>query len=359
MPTILPANQPPARFYRGGPQISAFRATSSSSGPFEPEDWVGSTTPCSGSHPLGLTRLADGTLLVDAIRADPDHWLGTEHVRAFGVDTKLLVKLLDAGQRLPVHAHPHDDWVKAHLEGQVHGKAEAWYILTPGEVYLGLQEDVPRETLKELTLQQQIHGPDGLLGKLHRLKVKPGDAVYVPPRLLHAVGEGVLLVEVQEPADLSILLEWTGFDLDGLRDGHLGLGWDTALTAVDARGRRRDEIEKLVTTKDRRAQRMAELKAGIDKSVFADPSQDYFVMEEIHLPAAAGGDTTRTLAQGFSLLVVLDGSLTLLTNSPSTTAIHLTRGNTVLLAYGEGPAILEGQGQVLVARPPRADQSPS
>ena len=57
--------------------------------------------------------------------------------------------------------------------------------------------------------------------------------VLVPAGRLHAIGEGVLLLELQEPEDLSILLEWGGFALDGERDGHLGLGFDLALSAVD------------------------------------------------------------------------------------------------------------------------------
>ncbi|CAK7218360.1 hypothetical protein SBRCBS47491_003483 [Sporothrix bragantina] len=348
MPTILPANQPPARFYRGGAQINALRGTPSSQEEpcFEPEDWVGSTTSCSGSHPLGLTRLPNGRLLADAIRQDPEYWLGEDHVRAFGVDTKLLVKLLDAGQRLPVHAHPHDDWVKQYLPTQAHGKAEAWYILTLGEVYLGLKEDVEAATLKQLTLDQRIQGPDGLLGRLHRLEVKPGDAVYVPPGYLHAVGQGVLVVEVQEPADLSILLEWTGFDLDGLRDGHLGLGWDTALTAVEIRGYGREHIEQLVVTKEKRAEKIS------GKSVFVESSEEYFVMEEIQLE-----DTSKTISPGFALLVVLDGNLTLSTSNANgkETSTPLTKGNTVLLAHGDGPARLDGRGQILVARPPKAE----
>ncbi|CAK7241280.1 MAG: hypothetical protein STHCBS139747_002740 [Sporothrix thermara] len=337
MPALLPANQPPARFYKGGRQISTFRGDAI---PFQdpcfvPEDWVGSTTSCTGSHPLGLTRLPDGTLLADAVRQDPEYWLGADHVRAFGVDTKLLVKLLDAGQRLPVHAHPHDGWVSQHLPTQAHGKAEAWYILTPGEVYLGLQDDVDAATtLKQLTLEQHIHGPDGLLGRLHRLDVKPGDAVYVPPGWLHAVGQGVLLVEVQEPADLSILLEWAGFDLDGMRDGHLGLGWDTALTAVDCCGHSREQVAQLVVTREKRKERQTG-----SKSVFVEASEEYFMMEEVYLE----GNTATALVAGFSLLVVLEESLL------------LGKGNTVLLAHGEGEAQLLGRGLVLVARPPKAE----
>lgn len=346
MPILLPSNQPPSRFYRGGQQIRSFRDGTSAendNGPsHEPEDWVGSTTSCSGSQPLGLTRLPDnGPLLVDALKDNPDYWLGPEHVHAFGVDAKLLVKLLDAGQRLPVHAHPHDDWVMANLgEGQIHGKAEAWYILTPGEVFLGLQEDASVDELKQLTLSQD----PSLLGRLHRLQVQPGDAVYVPPGFLHAIGKGVFLVEVQEPADLSILLEWTGFDLDGLKDGHLGVGWDKALTAVDGKGRSLEEVKQLVVT---RAMREEKRKAGDLRSVFAEASEEYFRMEEVSLEGE-----TKQIAQGFALIVVLDGKLTLSTKYDK--PMSLTKGSTVLLAYGDGPATLEGSGQVLVARPPKA-----
>lgn len=51
-----------------------------------------------------MTRLADGELLAEAIKRDPLSWLGATHVQRYGSNT--LLKLLDAGQRLPVHAHP-------------------------------------------------------------------------------------------------------------------------------------------------------------------------------------------------------------------------------------------------------------
>ncbi|GKT39860.1 uncharacterized protein ColSpa_00041 [Colletotrichum spaethianum] len=77
---------------------------------------------------------------------------------------KLLVKLLDAGQRLPIHAHLHRDWAREHV-GAAHGKAEAWYLLTPGYVYLGLKEDVSLEGLLDLVVRQDI---DAMLGKMMR-----------------------------------------------------------------------------------------------------------------------------------------------------------------------------------------------
>ena len=59
-----------------------------------------------------------------------------------------------------------------------------------------------------------------------------GDAVFVPAGAPHAIGAGILMVEVQEPTDLSVLLEWDGFELTE-DEGHLDLGWDTALQALD------------------------------------------------------------------------------------------------------------------------------
>ena len=59
---------------------------------------------------------------------DPENWLGATHVATFGADTALLVKLLDAGQRLPVHCHPSNEFAAAHLDSR-YGKTEAWIVV--------------------------------------------------------------------------------------------------------------------------------------------------------------------------------------------------------------------------------------
>ena len=103
-PLLLPPNQF-HRFYRGGARIDALRGVPEGEDG-RPEDWIGSTATSFGSGTEGLSRLEDGTLLRDAIAADPEAYLGPDHVERFGADPALLVKLLDAGQRLPVHFHP-------------------------------------------------------------------------------------------------------------------------------------------------------------------------------------------------------------------------------------------------------------
>ena len=328
-PIIVTANQPEARFYRGGAAITAFRSSQPCTS-HQPEDWVASTTCCAGckSSKIGLSRLPDGTFLADAIAAEPNHWLGPKHVARYGVDTKLLVKLLDAGQRLPVHAHPHVSWAKKHLERK-HGKAEAWYILTPGTVHLGLMEPVGEQELLQLVTTKR--GGE-LLKRMHKIDVKPHQTVYVPPGLLHAIGEGILLVELQEPEDLSVLVEWAGFAIDGLKDGHLGLGFETALTAVDISVKTREEILSLRTD------------AETQKSAFHIDSETYFRLQRVKV---SGSETCES---GFAILIVVGGNLGLWTKvGPELT---LMKGSTVVIPFEDGEFTLTGEGELLIARPP-------
>lgn len=323
-PILLPSNQPAERFYAGGARISAFRGEAPSA-PNTPEDWVGSTTSVRGDSPVGMTRLADGRLLVDAIEADPSGWLGPDHVAKFGCDTMLLVKLLDAGQRLPVHAHPDAAFAGSHLSA-AHGKAEAWYVLSPGTVYLGLTRSVSLEELHSLVASQDSAA---MIGLMHEVSVGVGDCVFVPAGVLHAIGAGILLAEVQEPEDLSILLEWGDFDLDGERDGHLGLGFDLALTAVERRGRTGAEVEALVRR---------EVTAGGALPAEADA---YFRLDRC--------DGPQDFPAGFGIIIALDEGARLILESGASRVLAV--GSTTLMPYSAGPFRIDGSA--LLARPPQ------
>jgi mannose-6-phosphate isomerase len=322
----LSSNRPRERFYRGGRKITEFRGEPPA-GDREPEDWVASTTTLAGEESLGLTVLPDGRSLKTTIEAGPEAWLGAAHLDRFGADTRLLVKLLDAGQRLPVHAHPDASFAAQHL-GRAHGKAEAWFIVDGGEVYLGLKQDVTLDDLKSMVMSQDV---DTMRGLLHRIEVRPGDIVYVPPGVLHAPGAGIFLVELQEPEDLSILLEWQDFELDGQRDGHLGLGFDLALQAVECRGRSAKEIRQLVRP------------AGFGSSVLPEAADQYFRLERVGL------DGESTLEPGFAVLVVLSGEADL---AGGRTA-RFAAGSTAVVPNAVGPLRLRGRAEILVCRPPR------
>ena len=331
-PIILPSHQLPERFYLGGPQISSFRGEPCTSNR-EPEDWVASTTCCAGHDTLGLTRLPNSnTLLLDEIRDDPISWLGQDHVSRYGQDTKLLIKLLDAGQRLPIHAHPHVDWARVHVKRK-HGKAEAWHILTPGQVYLGLKRHIAEAEMLDMVYEQDI---ETMLALMHRVQVHQGDTVYVPPGLLHAIGEGILLIEVQEPEDLSIFLEWRHFQIDGREHGHLGLGFEKAISAVTTTILTDEERSKLVTRGKERA----------TSNLLPEAALEYFRLDRFEKDVV--------LDASFQLVVVLRGEVQVRVQNGTGATTTLKTGSTTLLKHADGRATfkIDEQAAFVVIRPP-------
>jgi mannose-6-phosphate isomerase len=217
------------RFYRGGKLIGRLRGEDEDDDLF-PEDWVGSVTQASNpgrdDPEEGLSLLADGRLLRDVIDADPQYWLGDSST------TGVLVKLLDSAERLPVHAHPDRGFARRHF-GSPFGKTEAWIVLdtrgADGELWIGLREPVDPATYRRWIEEQDT---DSLLSSLNRVTARAGDVFFVPAGVPHAIGAGMLIAELQEPTDYSIICEWTGFPI-APEYAELGLGWDTAIGALD------------------------------------------------------------------------------------------------------------------------------
>lgn len=324
---VVPSNRPPERFYRGAGRIATLRGEAEQ-GEYEPEDWIGSVTTVAGDDAVGLTTLPDGRRLVDAVSAEPEWWLGSEHVARYGDDTMLLVKLLDAGERLPVHAHPSRAFASEHL-ASAHGKDEAWFLLTGGSLHVGWRRDLTEDELRSLLERQDSAA---ILAEMHEVQVQAGDIVYVPAGVLHAIGAGLLLVELQEPADLSIMLEWPSHGLDGATEGHLGLGYDVALGTMERRARTPEEIATLVRP------------AGEGPSVLPTAADEFFRLERVRLDGEAVVD------EGFAILIVVDGELQVRDADGTAT---LSRGSTAIVPHAAGALTLEGSADVVLCRPPR------
>jgi len=336
---LLPPNQP-SRFYRGGPAIARFRGLPSVDD-HVPEDWVGSTTSLLGDDAKGRTVLPDGRLLVDAIAAAPAAFLGEEHVRAFGPDPAMLVKLLDAGERLPVHAHPDREFARQRL-GARFGKSEAWLILAAdgadASLHLGFCEDIGMDALMHWVVRQDA---PAMLAALNEISVEPGDSVYVPAGTPHAIGEGVLMVEVQEPSDLGVMLEWSRFGLDP-DAATMGLGFDVALGCV-----RRSAVgpEELASWR-RDSATAPETRPGARAAV-PPAAEPYFRAEWLR------PDPAVPLEPAFSILVVVDGSGRLETEGGG---IDVAAGETVLVAHAAGPAALSGELEAVRCLPPPPEE---
>jgi mannose-6-phosphate isomerase len=333
-PVLLPPNGVP-RFYRGGAKIAALRGTAPA-GERVPEDWVGSMTTVFGEDELGLSRLQDGTFLRDAAAADPEAVFGPEHAAARGADPGLLVKLLDAGQRLPVHVHPDGPFAREAF-GSPYGKTEAWIVIGTSRpdatVSAGFRDDVRPDTLARW-VREQDHG--ALLRSLNPLPVQPGDAIFVPAGVAHAIGEGVLLVELQEPTDLSVLLEWQGFGIDDAGEATLGLGWDVALRCVEHSGR------------DARHLRGDGDGDGAVRRLLPRAADRFFRAEGI-APAPEA-----EIERGFAILVVTEGAGRLEAEVGAGDPLDVKRGDTVLLPWAAGRCRLAGDLVAIACRPPAA-----
>ena len=340
MPMLLPVNQFD-HFYRGGDRIGALRH--GPGGPQRPEEWIGSTTARFGQAPQGFSVLPSGRLLVDEIEDDPVAWLGTDHVQRYGRSTEVLVKLLDLDQRLPVHVHPNRAFARGHL-GLAHGKTEAWYVLDapPGaEVGVGFRD---RMTIEQVAEWVAARDSDALLDALQTRAVRPGDAMLVPAGLPHTVPAGVFVLELQEPTDLSILLEWRGFAVDGAKDGHLDLGFETALQAVEREAVSASDLDRLVLPREDIA------RAGLSRAL---PRQADGYFRAHRFDTSAG---PVSVAAGFAIVLVLDGRGVLASGAGS---LEVARGDVVLMPHAAGDYDLHsaGDGALIgvVCRPPAID----
>ena len=312
-----------SRFYRGGLLLDRFRGATDPSDTDRPEDWVGSATrawtpPGAAASEEGLSFAeVDGTnrRVVDLLAEVPDA-VGGEELAGSGPTTGILVKLLDAGIRLPVHAHPTRAFARARL-GSSCGKAEAWIVLgtreidgaPPPGVRLGFRHDVTQADLRRWIDEERS---DELLDAMVERPTSAGDVWFVPPGTPHAIGAGVFILEIQEPTDFSIVLETAGFPI-GLDDASLRLGWDVAIEAIDRRGLSAGDVDRLRSSLD----------DGLPSG--AEP---YFWARRVRVDGRVDGRQRLDLPARFVVGVVLAGSGTVATPAGR---LDVTRGDTFAL----------------------------
>jgi mannose-6-phosphate isomerase len=345
-PSTLPLNTP-HRFYRGGERILAFRGlpVPADFDGHRPEDWLASTTHLFAEGGGGVSRLADGAALPDVLAADPERWLGPAHVAAHGVAPGLLTKLLDSGERLPVHSHPDRGFARRHLDCD-NGKTEAWIVLAaePGAtVWLGFRDGLTPEQLAELVDAQD----ERLLAALNPLEVHRGDAILVPAGQPHAIGEGVLVLELQEPTDLSVMLEHERF---GLEEAHAFLGLDRplALRSVDLGPLTPDAVAALRCRW-----------TDVEGAGPALPAQahEYFRAQVVRPSGIPGGSGTGpvTVEAGFAVTVVVEGAGTLSTETGGPgQSIDIAGGDVLLVPHAAGGVSIAGEVTVIRCMPPDA-----
>lgn len=178
--------------------------------------------------------VADGVRLDDLAAAHGAAFVGDVPMRRHGARMPLLVKLLDAAEPLSVQVHPDDAYAARFEAASGHlGKTEAWLVLAaePGaSVAWGFARRVSAAEVRAAAA-------DGSLTRLlHERRVAAGDVVVNEAGVVHAIGAGVLVYEVQQASDLTYRLDDYGRrDAHGrLRDLHLDQA--LAVAHLDAAG---------------------------------------------------------------------------------------------------------------------------
>lgn len=163
-----------------------------------------------------------------------------------------LVKFLDSAIRLPFQVHPTKDFSRKHFNSE-YGKTEAWLVVAtrPGaKLYFGFKDKMTKETLSELEERSEVE-KDIMAGILAGVDAKPGDIWLIKAGLIHAIGAGCTIIEVQEPTDFTIQPErWCGDYHISYNEEYIGLKKDTALDCInyDIYGEKAIEFAKVNPT---------------------------------------------------------------------------------------------------------------
>lgn len=242
------------------------------------------------AHPNGSSIVNRGSLagksLVEVQEELGPALLGTRNEAALARGKlPLLVKLLDANAWLSVQVHPDDDY--AGSRAGEWGKTEMWVVLhaQPGaEIIFGFKPGVTKERFARAIADGRTED------WLHRLPVGAGDVIFVPSGMIHALGPGLIVAEIQQNSDVTYRVYDWGRD----RPIHI----EDALAVLDF-SQVEPDVAQPITLVDDEALRVEQI-----------ASCDYFETERITLPA---GSSFYGLCDGdtFEIWGVLSGEVTL------------------------------------------------
>ncbi|MFU0800457.1 MAG: mannose-6-phosphate isomerase, class I [Xylanivirga thermophila] len=203
-----------------------------------PSDKVGESWDVA-CHKNGMSKISNGELKGKTLKEVIDEYgkdllgkdLQDKHIKKF----PLLIKILDATDVLSVQVHPDDEYAKVHENGEL-GKTEMWYIIDakPGaKLVYGVKEDTTKEQFEKAIKAGKLEE------YLNTIDVAPGDVVYIPAGMVHAIGAGILICEVQQNSDTTYrVYDWNRVDDTGkARELHI----KQALDVIDFEGKHSTE----------------------------------------------------------------------------------------------------------------------
>lgn len=214
------------------------------------------------------------------------NFLGRRVMEQYAGEFPLLIKFLDTQQWLSLQVHP-DNRIARELESASQGKAEMWHVIDcqPGaQLIAGFK---PGVTVGDYL---KAEGRRELLGLVEHHDVSPGQDFYIAPGIIHALGPGCLVAEVQQSCDFTYRV----YDYDRPRELHID-----------------------------KARRSLKFNAGrtVSKPVDCFKVESQTVFHPLHvLPAN----------DSFQIIMVLKGALTL-------NGRQINEGTTLLISADHGP----------------------
>ena len=206
------------RTYQGGKLLDEIQGKASPEDSSFPENWIGSIVEAKNigrediSEGLASVINSEGNVVLfkELITQHPSHFLGSIDDKPCSLDDIPLVKYLDSATRLHFQVHPTREFAQTRLNSNK-GKTEAYVILAIREditepyIYAGFQRPPARAELKEWIETQNI---PAIANCFDKIPVKPGDVVLLPGGRPHALGEGILMLEIMEPSDWAVRFEF-------------------------------------------------------------------------------------------------------------------------------------------------------
>lgn len=279
------------------------------------ETWELSCHPDGPSYVVGGKY--DGKTLQEYIDGEGKKVLGTncEKFEFFPV----LIKFIDAKGNLSIQVHPSDDYALKN-ENQ-YGKTEMWYVVDAKEgafLYYGFEKEVSQEEFAERIANNT------LLEVLHKAPVKKGDVFFIESGTLHAIGEGILIAEIQQNSNVTYRV------------------YDYGRVGADGKPRQL-HVEQ--------AKKVTNLKPSHPKSYAPHLGRcKYFNVDKVVLD----GQYTKTLKgvvdeKSFMHFLVLDGNATI---ENAGEKISVCKGESVFLPAGAGEYTVEGVLEAVVTTIP-------
>lgn len=275
-------------------------------------------------HPDGQSLIAEGKFAGKTLQ----EYIDWEGKKVLGKNCErfekfpILIKFIDAKENLSIQVHPSDAYALKN-EGQ-YGKTEMWYVVDCEEdasLYYGASRKVDDEEFEQRLKENTV------LEVLNKVPVKKGDVFFIEAGVVHAIGKGIVIAEIQQNSNLTYrVYDYGRVGKDGQpRELHV------------------EKALKVMNRKPMAAGKSFEPHLG---------SCEYFTVDKVSLDGKLMNKVTGTVGEDtFLHMLVVEGSGKIRTTEEAS----FEKGDSILITAGSGKFELNGNCQVLLSTVPSAE----